>query len=114
MTPEELLAHATEFVFTPRVEEGEEEVEAFRHFRVYVQWRSEGRYAISRYSEIWDGKEWVYESLPSNRTDEFIAKTRFSLEDAVAMAQELPDKLRVNGRTYREWYEIQRSKPSAS
>lgn len=109
MTPEELLAHATEFVFTPTVEEGEQDVEAFRHFRVYVQWRGADKYAISRFGEVWNGEDWEYESLPSNRTDEFIAKTRFSLDEAVAMAKDLPDKLSVNGRTYREWYAIQRS-----
>lgn len=108
LTPTELLNHATEFVFTPAVE-GDEDVEALRHFRIYVKWRSEGKYAVSHMSEVWDGTEWVYESLPSNRTDEFLAATRFPLEQAVDYAQELAHTVTVNGRTYREWYEIQRS-----
>lgn len=110
MEPLELLKHATEFVFKPTVAEGEEEVEAMRHFRVYVQYRSPGKYAVVWMNEVWNGEEFVYENLPSNRTDKFVKETRFSLERAVSIASAIPDKLVMNGRTYREWYEIQRSK----
>lgn len=105
----ELLKHATEFVFTPTREEGEEEVEALRHFRVYVKWRSEGKYSVSYFNDVWNGQEWEYEPLPSSRDDDFLKRTRFSLDKAVGIASALPDTLVMNGRTYREWYELQRT-----
>lgn len=110
MEPSELLKHATEFVFKPFVAEGEEEVEALRHFKVYVQYRSPGKYAVSWMGEVWNGKEFIYENLPSSRTEKFLKNTRFSLDEAIAIAAPLPDKLIINGKTYREWYEFQRSK----
>ncbi len=70
---------------------------------VWVQWRgasltdpSTDRYCISRHSssrpnEVWHKgeQEWVYESQPSERTDEFLAATRYPLDEALAIAQML-------------------------
>ena len=57
------------------------------HFRVAIESRGDGKWAIINGGMCWtrDG-EWEYESMPSNRTDEFIARTRYTLEEAFKLA----------------------------
>ncbi len=36
-----------------------------------------------------DEKDWEYEPLPSNRTDEFLKRCRFTLKEALAIVKEI-------------------------
>jgi hypothetical protein len=53
-----------------------------------VAWRADDLWAVTDCGSVLasDG-EWLYEPLPSNRTDEFKAKTRFDRDTAIAMAR---------------------------
>lgn len=102
-SPELLLDHATEFTFYPSGA-ASEDMDA-HHFAIQVSRRSEGRFAIVHGSQCWNGTTWEYESLPSHRTEEFIASTRFDRDDAVRQALELVDAIKINGFTWRQWLE---------
>lgn len=54
--------------------------------------RGHGKWAVKdRFSNVMNAaREWEYEPMPSSRTHEFIARTRFSLEEAFALAQRSP------------------------
>lgn len=96
-----LLAHATEFIFTPAGTERDNP--DARHFRVSVSWRGKDTWALVWMGECWNGSAWEYEPLASSRDDDFLERCRFTLEDAARIAAGLPDILRVNGRTFAEW-----------
>jgi len=74
-----LLARARSFAIAPRLT---------------VDWRDnvgdESLWVISNNGLVLrDDGEFVYEPSPSNRSEEFIARTRFSLDDAMRIADEL-------------------------
>lgn len=106
MTPEELLQHATEFSFLPP---GMDRSDPHaRYFDVQVSRRSEGKWAVVSMGQVWcDGEwaheKWVYEALPSNRTEEFIASTRFPLEEAIEIAQKATETVTHVGFNYAEF-----------
>jgi hypothetical protein len=101
MKPEELLAHATTFSFLPP---GLERTDPnAKYFEVTVERRSEGRWAVINLGQAWDGEDWVYESLPSSREDEFLKKARFSLEEAVEIAQASTLTVKGLGFPYEEF-----------
>ena len=104
MTPEELLNHAVSFAFYPT---GSPEDDINRStFRISVERRGIGdAWAVVHMGEVWDGNCWVYEHIPSERTDEFKARTRFPLMTAVEIATRLVDEVVVNGGTYAQWME---------
>lgn len=73
---------------------------------VWVHWRGTDRYCVSRGqnqhpNEVWSSVEgdWVWESIPSERRDEFIAATRFSIAEALEIADGLAPNVVVNGYT---------------
>jgi hypothetical protein len=77
-------------------------------FAVYVQWRGNDTYCVSRWSsrsQCWDveANGWVYESIPSERADEFIAATRFPLDQAMQVARDIAPEVEVNGWTPATW-----------
>ncbi|MER6778481.1 MULTISPECIES: hypothetical protein [unclassified Streptomyces] len=72
-----------------------------RHFTLYVEWRGGGQWAVSNgFHECLsaDGT-WSYESIPTERRDEWITANRFSLSTAVALAKEHAPLITVNGHT---------------
>lgn len=98
-----LLAHASEFIFYPTgAKAGDQEAS---HFAIRVSLRSEGKFAVVHMGNCWNGKTWEYESLPSHRTEEFIASTRFERDDAIRQALALVDTITLNGRTWAQWLE---------
>ncbi|WP_181785365.1 hypothetical protein [Streptomyces phytophilus] len=68
---------------------------------VTVEYRGRGRWAVKKRGH-WclsvDG-EWSYESIPSERTDEWLAAHRFDLETALRLAKEQAPLVTVNGFT---------------
>lgn len=96
-----LLPHATEFVFTPS---GTDRTDLnTRHFRVHVSWRGADTWAVLWMGECWNGTGWEYEPLNSSRDDDFLARCRFTLEDACTHARALADTVMPNGATYTQW-----------
>ncbi|MCU6481935.1 hypothetical protein [Arthrobacter sp. A2-55] len=103
LTSEQLLEHATEFAFLPTgAERGQPDVDLFT---VTVSSRSPGRYAVLYKGSCWDGEGWVYESMPSSRTGEFKARTRFPLAEAVGLGRAFADTVTINGHTWAQWQE---------
>jgi hypothetical protein len=86
MTDEDLAKWATTFTlirYTPN--------RPFGHVaELKVEWRGENAWAIvdSHFALNRDG-EWEHEPFPSNRSDQFIARTRWpSAREAIVFAQE--------------------------
>jgi hypothetical protein len=69
-------------------------------FALAVEYRGHGLWAVLRFSQCLgtDG-EWSYESNPSSRTDNWLARHRFPLEEALALAKEHAPNVTVNGMT---------------
>lgn len=101
MTNNDLLQHATEFVFTPAGTDRKDP--DTRHFRVTVSWRGEDTWAVTWMGECWNGTEWEWEPSPSSREEDFLARCRFSLEEACNHARTLADTVMPNGATYAQW-----------
>lgn len=69
-------------------------------FSVQVAWRGEEKYAVVRLGRCLgvDGT-WDYESIPSERTDEWIATHRFTYDEAYRRAIDVAPTIMVNGFT---------------
>lgn len=90
LDPDELLAHAREFVFL-LIPDETNPVERERH-AVVVAWRGPGAWAITdRYGHQLLNRhgQWEHEPLPSERTQAFQRRTRFARDEAVHRARKL-------------------------
>lgn len=67
-------------------------------FAITVAYRGRGLWAVSRHRQCLgrDG-EWDWESLPSERTDEWLAEHRFPVDEAIALAKQEAPRITVNG-----------------
>lgn len=67
---------------------------------VRVAWRGDDRYAVTWMGRVLnvDG-ELEHEPIPSSRTDEFIARSRFDYDEALSRAVKVAPSIRVNGLT---------------
>lgn len=61
---------------------------------IVIAWRGEDSWAVCDMDDVLnrDG-DWEFEPFPSSRTDEFKARTRFSLDEAFARAEAEAAKL---------------------
>lgn len=78
------------------------EREIMRHFAVTVEkaGHPEDSFAVRRYGECLSRSGvWHYEPSPSNRSDYWLSKNRFPLEEALERARKAVPKLTMNGRT---------------
>lgn len=98
-----LFTHATEFAFYPKGAE-HDNINGHHHC-IRVAKRSPGKWAVLHMGQCWNGEDWVYEGSPSGRTDEFKSQTRFTFDEAVAIALSKVETQTVNGRTYAQWQE---------
>lgn len=83
-SPEKMLSLATSFVVMERDRQtGQPEIAIILRDRAPNKWavQFDGMFVVNRDLED------VYEPSPSNRTDEFKATTRFSLEEAWEIAE---------------------------
>lgn len=73
-------------------------------WHLQVSYRGDGLWAVVRGAMVLtkDG-EAEYEPSPSNRDDGFKARTRFPLNQALALATKLLPEMRVNGYTLADW-----------
>lgn len=77
----------------------EDNINAF-HFTAKVEYRGRGGWAVTDgfYVYAADGSR-AHQSIPTERTEEFLAKFRHSESDAIALAKRIAPTLRVNGYT---------------
>jgi hypothetical protein len=69
-------------------------------FAITVERTAPGRYAIRRRSRcLSTDLVWEWESIPSDRTDEWLATHRFDLDTALRLAKEAAPAVTVNGHT---------------
>lgn len=82
-------------------------------FSIQVDYAGHGRWAVRQRSRCLatDGR-WDWEPIPSERTDEWLAKYRFDLDTALRLAKEQAPLVKVNGRTVEQvlaWYETRQA-----
>ncbi|WP_086565312.1 hypothetical protein [Streptomyces africanus] len=69
-------------------------------FNLSVEYRGRGLWAVVRLrSCLGSDGTWSYESIPSEREDEWLAEHRFDLDTALKLAKEHAPKITVNGFT---------------
>jgi hypothetical protein len=97
----DLLDHATTFMFVPS---GTDRADLdTRHFRVKAEWRGEDSWVVSHSLGLWNGIDWEYEPTSSGYTEDFIARTRFTREQACTLAQQLADTVELDGLPWTGW-----------
>lgn len=93
-----------EFEISPFTKEEREKYEEANYFSITLSYRGNGLWAIKNRVNAYsrDGK-WNYEPLPSSRSDEYITKNRFTLEEAYPLAQKLSHEIRMFKMTPEEF-----------
>lgn len=85
---DDLLDYATQFRFR-LYPEGHRFVDV-AEYAVTVEWRGGDRWAVMERVFCYDATGTAeYESIPSDRTDEFKARFRFSRDEAIRIAREV-------------------------
>lgn len=82
------------------------------HFALYVQWRGGDRWCVADAQNGATGVlnadgEWEWEPLPSERREDFLARTRFDHDTAFQMALKAAPKVTVNGYTVEDGIRMQ-------
>lgn len=92
----EPYAHVTEYTVSALPEDNINH----GHMSITVAYRGRGLWAVSRHRMCLgrDG-EWDWESIPSERTDEWLADHRFTRREALKLARQEAPNLTVNGHT---------------
>lgn len=72
-----------------------------RHFTLYVEWRGNDTWAVTNgfHECLGTDGSWSYESIPSERRDEWIVEHRFDLDTALKLARDHAPNATVNGFT---------------
>lgn len=69
-------------------------------FTINVEYAGHGGWAIRWMGRCLNARlEWSYESIPSERTDEWLAEYRFDEQTALELAKRAAPHITVNGRT---------------
>lgn len=77
-------------------------------FEVTVDYRGGGRWAVKNRGFCLSATgEWDYESIPSEREDEWLADHRFHEETALRLAREAVQTITVNGWSVRKAMEVE-------
>lgn len=82
------------------------------HFELQVQWRGQDEESgLDRWAVLHGGSclsadgSWEHEPRPSSRNDDFLHRFRFPLDQALRLATEAVDSVKLNGRTLAQWEE---------
>jgi hypothetical protein len=74
-------------------------------FTINVEYRGRDLWAVARHRQCLNANgEWSWESIPSEREDEWLTEHRFDLDTAQELAKQAAPTLTVNGRTALEIY----------
>jgi hypothetical protein len=66
------------------------------HYVLTVEWRGDGNWCVRDMFGCYQASgEREYEPSPSNREDDFIARTRFPLDEALAVAERIAPTMTV-------------------
>ena len=77
-----------------------EHIEDASSWSLTVEYRGRGLWAVKRHSHnLSRSGEWDWESIPSEREDEWLAEHRFRLEEALELAKRAAPDVIVNGMT---------------
>lgn len=77
-----------------------ETVQDWMMFAITVEETAPDRWAVRRSKRCLNANgEWEWESIPSEREDDFLARCRFDLDTALGMARRVAPTLRINGIT---------------
>jgi hypothetical protein len=84
--------HDPVLAFVPTAYRWNPELNPFR--ALTVEWRGHEKWAVTSGSVVYDAAadEWEYEPQPSSRDDDFLARTRYSREEALAIGQRLAER----------------------
>lgn len=78
-------------------------------FAITVEYRGHGRWAVKHLAYVLSGTgEWDYEPNPSSRTDEWLARHRFTRDEALELAKQCAPRVTVNGYTAAQAAQIER------
>lgn len=113
LTAEQYKAHTdsiTELTILPQnltQDELFQDYSEYSYYTLRVTKRNRETYAVmeGRFNSVYskaEDEDFIHEGLPSGREDEFIANTRFSLEEAVAIAETEVEKIILMGRNLEE------------
>lgn len=70
---------------------------------ITVEERDTGRWAVKGMFRVLNSSgEWEHEPSPSNREDDFLARCRFTEAEALRLACEVVDTIKINGCTIAE------------
>lgn len=74
------------------------------HWEIKVEYRGDHRWAVKYYGKCLgrDGT-WSYESIVSEREEQWLADHRFPLAEALILAQDHAPLIKVNGKTPADW-----------
>lgn len=73
-------------------------------FTIKVAYRGRGLWAVLRRSFcLGRSGDWDYESMPSGRTDQWLAEYRFTEAEALDLAREAAPQIEYGGRTASEF-----------
>lgn len=76
----------------------------FRHFGLYVVWRGGEWWAVKWGSEVLTHDlEFVYDAVTSHRYGEDLIDVRFTCQEGLTAAEQVVNKIVVNGKTWAEW-----------
>lgn len=74
-------------------------------YNLAVEYRGRGLWAVVRNRQCLNAHgRWSWESVPSEREDEWLAEHRFDLDTALRLAKKAAPQVVVNGRTAAEAY----------
>lgn len=73
-------------------------------FNLKVEYRGEDKWAVCKGGRQCLGSDglWDWESIPSERTEEWLATHRFGLDEALDLARRHAPSIKVNGKTAAE------------
>lgn len=101
METAQMLAHATTFTFAPSGTDWADP--DTRHFRVKAEWRGGDRWVVRHSLDLWNGTRWEDEPMNSSQGHAFRRRTRFTRDQACALAQELADTVELDGCVWVGW-----------
>lgn len=102
LTLKQILAHASDFDFYPKNSVSNDDER--KHFRITVSRVNRNKFNVYFGAQVWNGVNWAWFQQWSS-VDRLInlKKHAYTLDEAIAIALEQVEKVKVNGFTYDEW-----------
>lgn len=72
-------------------------------FAIDVVRKAPGKFALMWRGQTWTGENWEFSMLPSETSESFKQRSRFSLDEALELAVKMVEEVRVFNMTFPEW-----------